>query len=89
MVQIISFMKIILGKTNDVVQALSSIPVVKDIYAITGEYDLAIILNGTEAEINNCYINQLDKIKGIADSMSHLVIKHLSVNQPEDCNPKS
>ena len=76
-IKILSIMKIKLGKTADVINALKSMSVVKEIFYITGEYDIAILMEGeSETELNENYLNQIDKIEGIDNSVSHLVIKH-------------
>lgn len=70
-------MKIKLGFTTQVLAALKAMSVVKEIFYITGEYDVAILMEGeNENELNEYYLNHIDKIEGIYNSVSHLVIKH-------------
>ena len=46
MVQILSFMKVELGKALQVVQELRIIPQVKEMSYITGDYDLVMRIEG-------------------------------------------
>jgi hypothetical protein len=86
-IKILSFIKVEMGKTQEVIDALKKIPVVKEINFITGEYDLTILMEGSDNELNDSYLNALGQVKGIATSNSHLVIKQFLVNQikPLDC----
>jgi DNA-binding Lrp family transcriptional regulator len=85
MIQILSFIKLELGKTNDVINALKAMAVVKEIYYISGEFDLAVLMEGdTEEELNDAYLEGIDTIKGIALSNSHLIIKHWNVQADKE-----
>ena len=75
-IQIITFMKIKLGKTMDVVQILKDIPEVKEINYITGEFDLAIIIEATnQKKIFVIFSDHIDEIPWIIRSSSNLLLK--------------
>jgi DNA-binding Lrp family transcriptional regulator len=77
MVQIVSFLKLKLGKSDEVLTALKQIPQVRDIYFITGEYDIVIMVEApTGEEIHNLFTDRIEKISGISLSNSHLVMRH-------------
>ena len=85
MIQILSFIKLELGKTNDVINALKAMAVVKEIYYISGEFDLAVLMEGnTQEEMNEAYLEGIDTIRGIVLSNSHLIIKHWNVQADKE-----
>ncbi len=85
MIQILSFIKLELGKTNDVINALKAMAVVKEIYYISGEFDLAVLMEGnTQEELNEAYLEGIDTIRGIVLSNSHLIIKHWNVQADKE-----
>lgn len=75
-VQILIFMRIALGKNDEVFEKLKRIPQIKEIYFITGKYDLAFILEEESPEaIHDLFIEQIDCIDGILKSNSHLLMR--------------
>jgi DNA-binding Lrp family transcriptional regulator len=76
MVQILTLLKITLGKIDDVFAKLQELPFVKVIYYVTGKYDLALIIEGkTSDELHEFFMEELDNIEGIKTSTSHLIMK--------------
>ncbi|MHA1701182.1 MAG: Lrp/AsnC family transcriptional regulator [Promethearchaeota archaeon] len=77
MVQILSFMKVELGKALEVVEELKKIPQVKEMSYITGDYDLVMRIEGESSEVlHKLFINKLDKIEAVREMNSHLLVKH-------------
>ena len=76
-IRILTFMKIRLGKIQTAYQKVQEIPEVKEVFAITGEYDLAIILEGESGDkLHEIFAGKLDELEGLIESHSHLVMKH-------------
>ena len=76
MIQILSFMKVELGKALEVVKELKKIPQVKEMSYITGDYDLVMRIEGESSEeLHKLFINQLDKIEAVREMNSHLLVK--------------
>ena len=77
MVQILSFMKVELGKALQVVEELRKIPQVKEMSYITGDYDLVMRIEGESSEeLHQLFIKQIDKIEAVSEINSHLLVKH-------------
>ena len=77
MVQILSFMKVELGKALEVVEELRKIPQVKEMSYITGDYDLVMRIEGESSEeLHKLFINKIDKIENVHEINSHLLVKH-------------
>ena len=77
MVQILSFMKVELGKALEVVEELKKIPQVKEMSYITGDYDLVMRIEGESSEeLHKLFVNKLDKIEAVREMNSHLLVKH-------------
>ena len=75
-VKILSFIKVDLGRTMEIVEKLKTIRNVKEIYYITGDYDLVMKIEGDSSEeLQKIIINQIDTIKGINQLNSHLMVK--------------
>lgn len=76
MVKILSFLRLELGKTMDVVRELKLIKNVKEIYYITGEFDLVMIIEGSSSEeLHDIIVKKIDIINGILQMSSHLLVK--------------
>ncbi len=76
-VRILSFIRIELGKTEEMYQKLQEIPQLKEIYAITGRYDLAIVLEAENGDIiHDIFAEKIDAMDGLIESNSHLIMKH-------------
>jgi DNA-binding Lrp family transcriptional regulator len=79
MVSILSFMVARVGATESVATALQKIPQVRDVYFVTGKYDLAVRIEGASSEeIFSIFSEQIEKIEGITVSESHLIMRHWS-----------
>ncbi len=77
MVQILSFMKVELGKALEVVEELRKISQVKEMSYITGDYDLVMRIEGESSEeLHQLFIEQIDKIESVREINSHLLVKH-------------
>ncbi|UYP46333.1 hypothetical protein NEF87_002618 [Candidatus Lokiarchaeum ossiferum] len=75
-VKILSFVKVELGRTMEIVEKLQLIKNVKEIYYITGEYDLVMKIEGESSEeLQKIMMTQIDIIKGIKKLNSHLMVK--------------
>ena len=76
-VQILSFMKVELGKALQVVEELRKIPQVREISYITGEYDLVMRIEGESSEeLHKLFVEQIDNIEAVCEMSSHLLVKH-------------
>ena len=77
MVKVTIFMKLKLGVGQRVIRELSAIPQIKEIYFITGEYDLVIMVETKDGEeLEHIYTEKIEKIEGITSSNSHLIMTH-------------
>ncbi|MHA1777335.1 MAG: hypothetical protein DRO88_09060 [Promethearchaeia archaeon] len=75
-VKIMTFVKVEVGKSLEVIAQLQKIPEVQQISYITGEYDLMFILAADNTEtINRKFLEEIDQIPAIFESSSHLIIK--------------
>lgn len=75
-VRILTFMKIEVGKTMEVVKELQKIPDVVEIDYITGAYDLVVILEAeSPKKLHTVFYHQIDRIPAIISSSSNLLIK--------------
>ena len=75
-VKILSFIKVELGRTMEIVEKLQAIKNVKEIYYITGDYDLVMKIEGESSEeLQKLMISQIDIIEGINKLNSHLMVK--------------
>ena len=75
-IQIITFMKIKIGKTMDVVQILKTIPEITEINYITGEFDLAIVIETeNQKQLFQIFGEKIDEIPWITRSSSNLLLK--------------
>jgi DNA-binding Lrp family transcriptional regulator len=75
MVQIMCFLKLKIGITEDVMKKLIEIPQVKQIDIITGEYDLVALLEAESGEeLHHLFAEKIEKIPGIESSNSHLIM---------------
>ena len=76
-VRILTFGKLKLGQTDDVLQELQKIPQIEEIYLITGQFDIAFMIKADEEEIHEIFSKQIDKIDGITESYSNLLMKKI------------
>ena len=75
-VKILSFIKVELGRTMEIVEKLQTIKNVKEIYYITGDYDLVMKIEGESSEeLQKIMVTQIDIIDGIIQLNSHLMVK--------------
>jgi len=78
-IRILTFMKIQVGKTLDVINTLLLVPQVKEIFYITGDYDLAVRIEGNSPEeLHDTFVSSIDPIPNILNSNSHFLIKEFS-----------
>ena len=76
-VRVLCFMRVALGKNDEVFEKLKEIPEIKDIYYITGKYDLAIIIEtATPEDLHDIFTQKIDPLDGILKSNSHFIMKH-------------
>ncbi|WP_457557415.1 Lrp/AsnC ligand binding domain-containing protein [Candidatus Harpocratesius sp.] len=84
-VKIMTFLKIQVGKSLDVIAKLRKIPEVRQISYITGEYDLMFILAAENTQtLYLKFLNDIDQIPEIIESSSHLIIKEWNQDEGED-----
>ncbi|MHA1583711.1 MAG: Lrp/AsnC ligand binding domain-containing protein [Promethearchaeota archaeon] len=75
-VRIWSFLTTEIGKTLEIVNKLRCIPQVKEINYITGEFDLALVIEAeTGEELHTIFSERINKIPGIKRSSSNLLLK--------------
>jgi DNA-binding Lrp family transcriptional regulator len=80
-IQILSFMTLEIGQTENVLNALKEIPQIKEIFYITGEFDLAIVIEAnSNDEIHELFMKKIDKLDGIEVSTSHLIMKRIKTD---------
>ncbi len=76
MVRILTFMKIQVGKTMNVVEELQKIPEVVEIDYITGEFDAVIIIEAPSPKhLHEVFESKIDNIPWILSSSSNLLLK--------------
>ncbi len=76
-IKILSLMKIELGQIEHVTETLKTIPEVREIFAITGAYDLAVIFEAESGDqFHRLYATQIDQMDGLSESNSLLIMKH-------------
>jgi DNA-binding Lrp family transcriptional regulator len=62
-------------KLNDVVQALSELANVEQLYEVTGEADIVILVTATDIEeFRDLLKNKILKIKGVKSTVSSIVL---------------
>jgi DNA-binding Lrp family transcriptional regulator len=70
-----------IGQTENVLNALKEIPQIKEIFYITGEFDLAIVIEAnSNDEIHELFMKKIDKLDGIEVSTSHLIMKRIKTD---------
>ena len=61
---------------DEVVQALSQIDAVEELYEVTGEYDLVMLVRASDIdELSDVLKNKIMKIKGVKSTVSSIVLK--------------
>jgi DNA-binding Lrp family transcriptional regulator len=82
MIKILSLLTTRIDRTEEVIEELRRIPQVKELFFITGKYDIALIIGGASSyEIYSVFTNDIDAIDGIISSESHLIMDHLDINK--------
>jgi anthranilate phosphoribosyltransferase len=72
----ISLFKLGLSVINSVIDELKSIPQIKKVMSLTGDYDLmAEIEVETPEELFDIFANKIDLIQGISSSNTHMVMR--------------
>lgn len=75
-IKAISLLKLGLSVINKVIEELKSIPQIKKIMSLTGDYDiLAEIEVETPEELFDIFANKIDLIQGIINSNTHMVMR--------------
>ena len=60
---------------DDVVQALSKLPNVEELYEVTGEYDIVTLVSAADIEEFRDFVkNKLLKIKGVKSTVTSIVL---------------
>ena len=72
----ISLFKLGLSVIKHVIEELKSIPQIKKVMSLTGDYDvLAEIEVETPEELYDLFANKIDLIQGISSSNTHMVMR--------------
>lgn len=72
----VSLFKLGLSVIKPVIDELKSIPQIKRVMSLTGDYDvLAEIEVETPEELYDLFANKIDLIQGISSSNTHMVMK--------------
>ncbi|MFW9827219.1 MAG: Lrp/AsnC ligand binding domain-containing protein [Candidatus Thorarchaeota archaeon] len=72
----VSLFKLGLSVIKPVVEELKSIPQIKKVMSLTGDYDvLAEIEVETPEELYDLFANKIDLIQGISSSNTHMVMR--------------
>lgn len=75
-VKLMTFLKVQIGQSLNVVSKLRQIPEVRQISYITGEYDIMFILEAEKTkDLYRKFVKEIDQIPEIIESSSHLIIK--------------
>jgi DNA-binding Lrp family transcriptional regulator len=60
---------------DDVVQALSKIEAVEELYEVTGEFDIVTLVSASDIdELSDILKNRIMKIKGVKSTITSLVL---------------
>jgi len=63
------------GKTKDVVRALSKLKMMKEVHAVTGPYDVIAVVEGADlTAVGNLVTNNIHPVGGIARTVTCLAI---------------
>ena len=72
----ISLLKLGVSVINTVIEELKTIPQVKKVMSLTGDYDVLIEIEiDTPEELFDIFANKIDLIHGISVSNTHMVMK--------------
>jgi DNA-binding Lrp family transcriptional regulator len=72
----VSLFKLGLSVIKPVIEELKSIPQIKKVMSLTGDYDvLAEIEVETPEELYDLFANKIDLIQGISSSNTHMVMR--------------
>ena len=72
----ISLLKLGVSVINTVIEELKTIPQVKKVMSLTGDYDVLIEIEiETPEELFEIFANKIDLISGISISNTHMVMK--------------
>jgi DNA-binding Lrp family transcriptional regulator len=72
----ISLLKLGISVINTVIEELKTIPQVKKVMSLTGDYDVLIEIEiETPEELFDIFANKIDLISGISVSNTHMVMK--------------
>ena len=75
-IKAISLFKLGLSVINSVIEELKSIPQIKKVMSLTGDYDvMAEIEVETPEELFDIFANKIDLINGISSSNTHMVMR--------------
>ncbi len=78
MASLIAFVSIFVESPymDDVVQALSSLDKVVDLYEVTGEFDIVTVVSASDIEeFRDVLKNKIMKVKGVKSTVSSIVLK--------------
>ena len=76
---------------DDVVEALSKIDTVEELYEVTGEFDIVTLVSASDIEeFRDVLKNRIMKIKGVKSTVSSIVLKaHKGPKCIEESNPSA
>ena len=61
--------------TSSISDALMKIPNVETVYEITGQYDIAVIISGTNiAEVNEC-VEKIRRVEGVTNTDTMIILR--------------
>src|SRR5260370_7458127 len=78
MASLIAFVSIFVESPymDDVVQALSRLDKVVDLYEVTGEFDIVTVVSASDIEeFRDVLKNKIMKVKGVKSTLSSIVLK--------------
>lgn len=76
MIKAISLLKLGLSVINKVIEELKTIPQIKKVMSLTGDYDVLLEIEvETPEELFDIFANKIDLIQGIVNSNTHMVMR--------------
>lgn len=77
MIQLLGLLVVQTGSLHAVRRELAAISQVKEVYFLTGTFDLAVRIETEDgASAQELFTQKLERISGIVSSQTHLVLEH-------------
>jgi DNA-binding Lrp family transcriptional regulator len=64
--------------TNDVSARIKALPAVQRVYEITGQYDIAVLITGTNISEVNGSIDQIRRADGVATTNTIIILREIT-----------